>query len=336
MRLSCDVEVVSRLLSSEGFRGKNRSARTSLAIGKKPCSGISGGLFLMLCTAKDRKGSKYKLKENVAALFTKFVGEGKATVRIREPPHDLFLSKADPIQLKSFLSAIKLGHQDKDLKASHLTTLTPATTSQVERPKTKMYIEERKDYPITTSFAKSLEVLHISNCKLRRFDSRILELKHLISLDLSCNAIENFPDQWGRLKHLAELNLSNNKLKFISKSFIQSSLSQSLCSLDISKNCLQVVPPQLFKFRNLVRINLSENQLQSVPYSAGQMSSLKFLNLSMNALQSIPSSFTALRLDEIDLHGNPFTLECGRDLRQESYTFPSLLEFTGQAVVKHR
>lgn len=61
MRLSCDVDVVSRLLPSQGFRGKNRSARTSLAIGKKTCAGNSGGLYLMLCTAKDRKGSKYKV-----------------------------------------------------------------------------------------------------------------------------------------------------------------------------------------------------------------------------------------------------------------------------------
>ncbi|KAJ8044442.1 Leucine-rich repeat protein 1 [Holothuria leucospilota] len=336
MRISCDVDVVSRLLPPQGLRGKGRSTRTSLAIGKKPCAGSSGGLFLLLCTAKDRNGSKYKLKENVEALFTKFINEGKATIRMKEPAQDLLLSKADPIQLKSFLHAIKLGHQNKELKTSHLTTLTPATVSQIERPKTKMSVLDRKDYPLTTNFPKSLEFLQVSNCKLRRFDSRMLDLRHLRHLNLSSNTIENLPASWGKLCHLTELNLSDNKLKFLPKSFVFSTLSETLHSIDLSRNCLQILPHQLFQFKRLYSLDLSNNLLKSVPYNAGHLSSLKYLKLSKNELQFIPNSFRSLRLEEIDLDGNPFLGDnevCVADVNSFS---PSLLELAGRAVIKRQ
>lgn len=34
-----------------------------------------------------------QVKENVSKVFSKFVGEGKATIRFREPAHELALSK---------------------------------------------------------------------------------------------------------------------------------------------------------------------------------------------------------------------------------------------------
>jgi LRR-repeat protein 1 len=35
----------------------------------------------------------FQLKGNIQQCFTKFVNEGKATVRFTEPPHDVCLSK---------------------------------------------------------------------------------------------------------------------------------------------------------------------------------------------------------------------------------------------------
>ena len=40
-------------------------------------------------------------------VFERFINEGKATVRFREPAHDLCIKKADAIQLKAFINLLK-------------------------------------------------------------------------------------------------------------------------------------------------------------------------------------------------------------------------------------
>uniref|UniRef100_A0A670XUF5 PIF1/LRR1 pleckstrin homology domain-containing protein n=1 Tax=Pseudonaja textilis TaxID=8673 RepID=A0A670XUF5_PSETE len=92
MRLPCDVVVVSRLLPSAGMRAPGRAARALLALGKP--TGGEGGVCLLVSTARHRPGAKYQLKENIDQLFTKFVDEGKATLRLKEPAVDICLSKS--------------------------------------------------------------------------------------------------------------------------------------------------------------------------------------------------------------------------------------------------
>ncbi|XP_014647568.1 PREDICTED: leucine-rich repeat protein 1, partial [Ceratotherium simum simum] len=52
-----------------------------------------------------------QLKENIEQFFTKFVDEGRATVRLKEPPVDIYLSK-DSIWLSyhSFPSLRRFGY----------------------------------------------------------------------------------------------------------------------------------------------------------------------------------------------------------------------------------
>uniref|UniRef100_A0A803U1E2 PIF1/LRR1 pleckstrin homology domain-containing protein n=1 Tax=Anolis carolinensis TaxID=28377 RepID=A0A803U1E2_ANOCA len=96
MRLPCEVSVSSRLLPSAGLRGPGRAIRAVLSLGR--AAGGGSGARLLLSTARNRPGSHYQLRENVEHLFTKFVEEGKATVRLKEPAVDLHLSKVGPHQ----------------------------------------------------------------------------------------------------------------------------------------------------------------------------------------------------------------------------------------------
>lgn len=69
MRLQCEVEVVSRLLPTCGLRGRGRGTRALLSLGRPPGrarGGGSGGVYLMVCTARDRVGARYKV--GMAAL----------------------------------------------------------------------------------------------------------------------------------------------------------------------------------------------------------------------------------------------------------------------------
>ncbi|KAJ7384707.1 Leucine-rich repeat protein [Desmophyllum pertusum] len=100
------------------------------------------------------------IKENLQQVFSKFLEKGKATIRFKEPPHDLFINKADPSSLKTFLSVLKLG--DKELQQINLSCLAPAKISDIEKPKTDMVIKRRSDYPLGKPFPSTLKQVSCS------------------------------------------------------------------------------------------------------------------------------------------------------------------------------
>lgn len=62
MRITCSVDVVNRLLPAASLKKSGRALHTQLSIGKKPGGGSKDSpLFLMICTAKDRNGAKFKV-----------------------------------------------------------------------------------------------------------------------------------------------------------------------------------------------------------------------------------------------------------------------------------
>ncbi|NXY82449.1 LLR1 protein, partial [Alcedo cyanopectus] len=337
MRLRCEVEVVSRLLPTCGLRGRGRGTTALLALGRQPGgTRDGGGVYLMVCTARDRLGARYKVRENVERFFTRFVEEGKATVRLREPPVDVCLSKANASHLKTFLSAVRLAHQGTDNGALPLSALVPAKASDVEKAKTKMIITSRKDYPLTKNFPHSLEHLQASYCKLARIDSRVLGLKRLRKLDLSHNHIKQLPATIGDLACLQELDLHDNHLESFSGALCCSSLQKSLQFLDLSQNKIRALPIQFCRLRGLVQVKLDDNELIRLPFRIGRLDHLRFFSAARNKLPFLPSDFRKLCLENLDLFGNPF--------QQPNPLVPdvqlkvplTLLECAARATVNHR
>ncbi|XP_008937856.1 PREDICTED: leucine-rich repeat protein 1, partial [Merops nubicus] len=246
------------------------------------------------------------VQENIERFFTRFVEEGKATVRLREPAVDVCLSKADASSLKSFLSAVRLAHQGAEAGALPLSALVPAKTSEVEKPKTKMIITSRRDYPLTKNFPHSLEHLQASYCKLARIDTRVLGLRKLRKLDLSHNHIKQLPATIGDLMCLQELNLHDNHLESFSGALCSSTLQKSLQFLDLSQNKIKALPIQFCQLRELVNLKLDDNELIRLPFKIGQLHQLRFLSAARNKLPFLPSDFRKLSLENLDLFGNPF------------------------------
>ncbi|XP_050192090.1 leucine-rich repeat protein 1 [Myiozetetes cayanensis] len=313
MRLQCEVEVLSQLLPSCGLQGRGRAARALVSLGRPPGGAGGGagggggaGVYLMVCTARDRSGARYKVQQNVERLFTRFVEQGKATVRLREPAVDLRLSKANASDLKTFLAALRLAHQGSDAGALPLSTLVPAKNSEVEKPKTKMIITSRRDYPLTKSFPHSLEHLQASYCKLARVDTRVLCLRKLRKLDLSHNHLKQLPATLGELACLQELDLHDNHLESFGGALCRSGLRRSLQSLDLSQNRLRALPLELCELRGLLSLKLDDNELERLPCRVGQLGRLRFLSAARNRLPFLPSDFRRLCLDSLDLFGNPF------------------------------
>ncbi|XP_030922079.1 leucine-rich repeat protein 1, partial [Geospiza fortis] len=156
--------------------------------------------------------------------------------------------QANVINLKTFLSAVRLAHQGNDTSVLPLSPLVPAKNSDVEKPKTKMIITSRRDYPLTKSFPFSLEHLQTSYCKLARIDSRVLCLRRLRKLDLS------LPCRIGQLSRLRFLSAARNKLPFLPWDFRNLSLE----NLDLFGNPFEQPNPLVPNIQLKIPLTLLE------------------------------------------------------------------------------
>ncbi|XP_076096997.1 leucine-rich repeat protein 1-like [Mytilus galloprovincialis] len=338
MRLTCNVDLVNRNLPSANIKKSSKAQHTQLSIGKKPGGGSKEApLFLMMCTAKDRNGTKFKIKDNVQQIFGKFLNEGKATIRFKEPEQDLCLSKADPLQLKNFLNLMKKAAQGQSIDHITLSVLAPASAKNVEKPKSKMIVTSRKDYPLTTNFPSSLINLQVSSCKLKRIDSRIFDLKKLQVLNLSENCVEEISTDFGKFTTLGELYLNNNLITCINPRFcLQKNLILTLSILDLSYNQLKLLPLQICELSNLYNLKLNNNLLEHLPPTIGRLRNLKQFSASQNKISLLPASFMQLKLEYVDLFGNNFPDEVEDSLLEDNVGVPSLVEACARSVKKYR
>ncbi|KAL4237485.1 repeat protein 1 [Mactra antiquata] len=339
MRLQCDVDSVNRTLACHNMKKSGKSMRAQISIGRKPGNGPlkENTLYMMICTVKDKNGSKYPIIGNIIQVFTKFVSEGKATIRLKEPEIDICISKADVIQLKSFLNVLKQALQGKQLDNITLSSLAPASKKSVEKPKTKMVIMSRKEYPMTSSFPWSLESLQVSECRMKRIDSRIFNCRNLTRLDLSNNCIEFIPDEISQLKDLSELILSHNNLTLLSPSVcLKQDLQKSLNLLDISHNKIQRLPLQICEFQNLVNLKLDHNEMEMLPPTMGRLLRLKYISISNNKLHVLPANFMKLRLDSVDLFSNDFDVIEEQKVSGDTIDVPTLMECAARMIKKGR
>ncbi|NWR81854.1 LLR1 protein, partial [Centropus unirufus] len=244
--------------------------------------------------------------------------------------------QANASHLKAFLGAVRLAHEGSASAALPLSTLVPAKTSEVEKPKTKMIITSRREYPLTKNFPCSLEHLQTSYCKLARLDTRVLGLKKLRKLDLSHNHIKQLPATLGDLTCLQELDLHDNHLESFSGALCSSSLQKSLRFLDLSQNKIKALPIQFCQLQELVNLKLDDNELIRLPFKIGQLDRLRFLSAARNHLPFLPSDFRKLSLENLDLFGNPFQQPNPLVPNVQLKIPLTLLESAARATLNHR
>lgn len=155
MQVNCKVNIVNRLLPSTGQSGPSRLTWSSVTITENKSAVIE----LSLANARNKAGCKYKVTGNVEQIFSRFVSQGKLTIRFKQPQHDLCLS-GEPAQVQRVLAAVT-GKDDRP-KTGVLCPLLNKPNTKPMVPKTKMTILSRADYPVTTSFPNTLTVLKVS------------------------------------------------------------------------------------------------------------------------------------------------------------------------------
>ncbi|XP_068150928.1 leucine-rich repeat protein 1-like [Drosophila tropicalis] len=307
MKILCEVQVVNRVTQANRTP---RAVKSTLAIGYKQSALDSNGntkkeLEMILFTPQIKTGQRYKVKDNIQAVHTKFVLDGKATIAFTQPAENLLI-KCDPIQLKGFLQTLKLGMEGKDAINLRLNIATATAITQKAKLQTKMVINRRSDYPIK-GFPRSLQSLTINKSQLGRLSSEIYSLRNLTHLDVANNHLAKIPMEVGRLP-LTKLVLHGNYLGQLNYwSFLNGiKLSESLCELDLSANKLTYLPLSLLKCQNLVLLNLNHNNLTFLPFAMRRLKKLHSLNVSDNKLESLPAALEELHINTLDVCGNAF------------------------------
>ena len=207
------------------------------------------------------------------------------------------------------------------------------TKKDLEKPQKKLIVKSRGDYPMS-GFPSSLESIEAVNINLNRIDKRIFNLSCLQSLDLSDNSIKVIPDEIATLR-LVELKLGGNKISELPVRMCHGALTNTLRTLDVSRNGLAFLPSQFHHFRNLVTLHLECNELQVLPRTFGKISTLRFLFVSSNKLVVLPHSFSSLKLESLDLFNNSFRAS-GLVRRCHNLSLPTLVEIAGRAVKKYK
>lgn len=337
MRILCDITVLNNAQPQSSVK----HSKSTLALTWHPPNKENSELFLILFTNKNKHQSsqKFRVKDNLAQVFSRFADEGKLTLAFKEPNQSLQI-RTEPILLKSFLSTLKLALNcsKEERNKIGLSTVAVQAITPKAHPVTKLTILNRGDFP-TKGLPRTLTHLHINGIGRCRIDMQIVYLKQLQVLDVSDNSITKVPKPIGDLL-LKELNLGSNDLGNPEtgcdwKWLRGENLQKSLRTLVLSKNKLPVIPFEVFKFSNLVHLNLENNSIKRVPFAIRKMISLKTLNLSSNGLESLPSAMELLRLDSLDISQNQLlytrNLQIGAETEKIT-TFPSLFEIAARNV----
>jgi LRR-repeat protein 1 len=100
------------------------------------------------------------VKNNIERVFTRFVDDGKTTIRFKHPPHDIRI-RCDSLQLKLFLRALKLVLGEKVPSKTLILSNITHKFKVPPIPKTKIVILSKAEYPVLNGFPKTVEILKV-------------------------------------------------------------------------------------------------------------------------------------------------------------------------------
>ncbi|XP_014227683.1 leucine-rich repeat protein 1 [Trichogramma pretiosum] len=334
MKLQCNVIITNRLMTTAPITGQRRAQKSCLAFCRT--SKTEDNVYMLIQSQTNKMGTKYKINNNIEKVFVNFLKEGKATIRIVEPPLDINI-KGDPLQVHLFMDVLKL-YLTKKITSEKFTLIPSNKKNLLVQTKTKITIKKSCEYPVLKGFPRTTEELNLIGLQRKSFDRQILKLQSLRILDLSENQLSSLPKELGDLPNLRELNLSKNQLgKFpITKwSWLKGTkIMTNLCLLNLSGNQLTVIPDSIGKLGSLVTLHLDNNCIRALPQAVGKLHRLRILNLSKNQLSILPGNMKNLSLSKLDISYNCFTCH-NRGLLHNSLGVQSLVDLAGQVIIKY-
>lgn len=151
--------------------------------------------------------------------------------------------------------------------------------------------------------ADSLEVLNLTNNRLKSLPDEFGCLKNLKIIFLSNNEFEELPEVLSACPALSMIGFKSNRIKTIA----EHALPISVRWLILTDNQIEQLPPTMGRLTNLQKLMLAGNRLRSLPDELVACQNLELIRLSANNLSSLPPWLLTLpRLSWLAYSGNPF------------------------------
>lgn len=150
-----------------------------------------------------------------------------------------------------------------------------------------------------------LEVLNLSNNKLRILPDSIVHMTSLTQLSVLHNELETLPRRIGLLCNIRRLEIANNKLTALPDTF---AALTHIKRLDLEGNCLRLLPENLDLMVHLERLNVNKNRLLRLPRCLHRMKVLNLVTANKNCISYIPNDIIKSRtIEKLSLCNNELT-----------------------------
>ncbi|WP_373081599.1 leucine-rich repeat-containing protein kinase family protein [Zhongshania sp.] len=156
------------------------------------------------------------------------------------------------------------------------------------------------------NLADSLEILDLSNNRLRSLPKELSQFKKLKIIFASNNQFVELPEVLGQCESLEMVGFKANQIARIS----ERALPPTLRWLTLTDNKLEALPDTIGQCRQLQKLLLAGNRLQQLPIGLSRCEKLELLRISANQITHCPEHVLELpNLAWFAFAGNPFS-EC--------------------------
>ncbi|XP_033749498.1 LOW QUALITY PROTEIN: uncharacterized protein LOC117334139 [Pecten maximus] len=185
------------------------------------------------------------------------------------------------------------------------------------------------EIPVDTfqGYSNFITSIKLPNNRLTSIPEEVLlNLPHLLKLDVSENYLDILPESLGQCLNLHYLDLAENNLLDLPTTLSNCKL---VCRVDISHNRMEFMPPVLLKMPGLKRLIANDLMWTSLPENIGDMPSLDVLYINGNCLTKLPKSFAKLqKLTELSLPGVMWLKNKANQFQSKAF-FENFLEGRG-------
>jgi hypothetical protein len=159
------------------------------------------------------------------------------------------------------------------------------------------------EFPIEIfDLADSLEILNLSDNRLRSLPADLGRLTKLKVIFLSNNDFEEVPEVLADCPNLSMVGFKSNKIRVLGENV----LPLGTRWLILTDNKLTQLPKSIGQLQNLQKLMLAGNQLRSLPDEMAACQNLELIRLAANRLESLPNWLLTLpRLSWLAYAGNP-------------------------------